>query len=75
MSSPFFLDLRDDLGPHLIDKTKLIENIVVNNSVKGHVGVVLREIDHAANAQVTSLAYIQSLLKRFDEIFFLHPSK
>jgi hypothetical protein len=42
MCSPFFPDLRKDLGPYLIDKTKLIENIVVNNRLTGHVDLVLR---------------------------------
>ena len=42
MCSPFFPDLRADLGPYLVDKTELIENIVVNNHLRGHVDLVLR---------------------------------
>jgi predicted AAA+ superfamily ATPase len=42
MYSPFFPDLRSDLGPYLVDKTKLIENIVVNNRLTGQVDLVLR---------------------------------
>jgi predicted AAA+ superfamily ATPase len=42
MNSPFFPDMRRNLGPYLVDKTKLIENIVVNNRLTGHVDLVLR---------------------------------
>jgi len=35
----------------------------------------LREIHHAANAQVTTLAYIHTVLKLFNEVIFLYPSK
>ncbi|KAF8506588.1 hypothetical protein F5888DRAFT_1643615 [Russula emetica] len=41
MTSPFFPDLRRNLGPFLIDKTDLIENIVINNWT-GDVDLVLR---------------------------------
>ena len=42
ISSTFFPELRKDLGPFLVDKTKLIENIVKNNCLTGHVDLVLR---------------------------------
>jgi predicted AAA+ superfamily ATPase len=42
LCSPFFPELREDLGPFLVDKTALVENIVVNNRLKGHVDLVLR---------------------------------
>ena len=42
MSSNFFPDLRRILGPYLVDKTKLIENIVVGHRLIGHVDLVLR---------------------------------
>jgi hypothetical protein len=42
MCSPFFPVLRKDLGPYLVDKTKLIENIVVHGHLSGHVDLVLR---------------------------------
>jgi len=42
MCSPFFPDLRRNLGPYLVDKTKLIENIVVNRRLTGNVDLVLR---------------------------------
>jgi hypothetical protein len=38
---PFFPDLRAILGPFLVDKTKLIENIVVNG-LNGDVDLVFR---------------------------------
>jgi hypothetical protein len=34
MCSPFFPELRADLGPYIVDKTKLIENIVVNRHLR-----------------------------------------
>jgi Predicted AAA-ATPase len=40
MSPNFFPALRTDLGPYLVDKTKLIENIVVR--MTGCVDLVLR---------------------------------
>jgi predicted AAA+ superfamily ATPase len=42
MCSPFFPDLRSDLGPYLVDKTELIKKIVDNNCLTGHVDLVLR---------------------------------
>jgi hypothetical protein len=42
MCSCFFPNLRRDLGPYLVDKTKLIENIVVGHRLTGHVDLVLR---------------------------------
>jgi len=42
MSSNFFPELRWELGPYLVDKTKLIENIVVQRRLTGHVDLVLR---------------------------------
>ena len=42
MSSDFFPELRRDLGPFLVDKTMLIENIVIDNRLTGHVDLVLR---------------------------------
>ena len=42
MCSSFFPQLRADLGPYLIDKTNLIENIVINSRLRGHVDLVLR---------------------------------
>jgi len=42
MCSPFFPHLRADQGPYLVDKTELIENVVVNNRLRGHVDLVLR---------------------------------
>jgi predicted AAA+ superfamily ATPase len=42
MSSNFFPNLREDLGPYLVDKTKLIENIVDSHRLTGHVDLVLR---------------------------------
>jgi hypothetical protein len=41
MCSSFFPDLREDLGRFLVDKTKLIED-VVNNRMRGKVDLVLR---------------------------------
>jgi len=41
MSSPFFPDLRKDLGRFLVDKTKLIEDIV-DSRMHGKVDLVLR---------------------------------
>jgi predicted AAA+ superfamily ATPase len=41
MCAPFFPQLREQLGPFLVDKTKLIENIV-NNGLNGTVNLVLR---------------------------------
>ena len=40
--SSFFPELRADLGPYLVDKTMLIENIIVNNRLTDHVDLVLR---------------------------------
>ena len=40
--TPFFPDLRKELGPYLVDKTMLIENIVVHNRLNGHVDLILR---------------------------------
>jgi hypothetical protein len=42
MSSSLFPELRDELGPYLVDKTKLIENIVVKRRLQYHVDLVLR---------------------------------
>ena len=42
MSSNFFPDLRGELGPYLVDKTKLIERIVVRRRLTGRVDLVLR---------------------------------
>ncbi len=42
MCTPFFPDLREELGPYLVDKTELIENIIVNKRLSGHVDLVLR---------------------------------
>ncbi|KIM74728.1 hypothetical protein PILCRDRAFT_695764 [Piloderma croceum F 1598] len=42
MSSNFFPELRGELGPYLVDKTKLIENIVVHRRLTRHVDLVLR---------------------------------
>jgi len=42
MSSNFFPVLRGELGPYLVDKTKLIENIVVHRRLTRHVDLVLR---------------------------------
>jgi Predicted AAA-ATPase len=42
MCAPFFPKLRGDLGPYLVDKTELIESIVVNNCLTGDVNLVLR---------------------------------
>ena len=42
MASNFFPDLRRSLGPYLVDKTKLIENIVDRHLLTGHVSLVLR---------------------------------
>ena len=42
MSSNFFPDLRRKLGPYLVDKTKLIEDIVVRGRLTGDVDLVLR---------------------------------
>ena len=42
MSSNFFPDLRRDLGRFLVDKTKLIENIVDRRRLTRHVDLVLR---------------------------------
>ena len=42
MCAPFFPELREDLGPYLVDKTELIESIVVNNCLTGDVDLVLR---------------------------------
>ena len=42
MSSNFFPKLRCQLGPYLVDKTKLIENIVARRRLSGHVDLVLR---------------------------------
>ena len=42
MCSPFFPDLRDGLRQFLVDKTKLIENIVINKHLDGHVDLVVR---------------------------------
>jgi Predicted AAA-ATPase len=41
MCSPFFLQLRKQLGPYLVDKTKLIENLV-ENGLNGNVDLLLR---------------------------------
>jgi hypothetical protein len=41
MCSPFFPDLRNQLGPFLVDKTKLIEKIV-DRGLNGQVDLVLR---------------------------------
>jgi hypothetical protein len=42
MSSNLFPVLRGELGPYLVDKTKLIENIVVHRRLTRHVDLVLR---------------------------------
>jgi hypothetical protein len=46
MCTPFFPKLRKELGPYLVDKTGLIENIVVNerlcHRLCGHTDLVLR---------------------------------
>ena len=42
MCSCFFPDLRWDLGPYLVDKTKLIEKIVAHRRLTGQVDLVLR---------------------------------
>ena len=45
MCTPFFPDLREELGLSLVDKTELIEDIVAKNflsSLKGHVDLILR---------------------------------
>jgi predicted AAA+ superfamily ATPase len=42
MCTPFFPGLRRKLGPYLVDKTKLIENIVLNYCLIGDVDLVLR---------------------------------
>ena len=42
MCSPFFPQLRNALRQFLVDKTQLIENIVINNHLNGHVDLVLR---------------------------------
>ena len=41
MCSPFFPDLRKDLGRFLVDKTKLIEDII-DSRMHGKVDLVLR---------------------------------
>ena len=41
LCSPLFSKLREQLGPYLVDKTKLIENIV-HNSLNGSADLVLR---------------------------------
>jgi predicted AAA+ superfamily ATPase len=41
MCSPFFPQLRKQLGPFLVDKTKLIEKII-DNGLNGNVDLVLR---------------------------------
>jgi hypothetical protein len=67
MCSPFFPQLRKQLGPFLVDKTKLIE-MIVHNSLNGNVDLdscsptqTLRQIHYAANAEVTTLAYFHAL--------------
>jgi predicted AAA+ superfamily ATPase len=42
MTGNFFPELRAELGPYLVDKTKLIENIVDNRFLACHVDLVLR---------------------------------
>lgn len=42
LCSPFLPQLRAVLGPYLVDKTELIERIVVNHRLGGHVDLVLR---------------------------------
>ena len=42
MSSSFFPDLRGELGPYLVDKTKLIGNIIDLRRLNGRVDLVLR---------------------------------
>ena len=42
MGSRLFPELRDELGPYLVDKTELIENIVVKRRLRRHVDLVLR---------------------------------
>ena len=42
MCSNFFPDIRMELGPYLVDKTKLIEKIVEDRRLNGRVDLVLR---------------------------------
>ena len=43
MSSNLFPPLREELGPYLVDKTKLIENLIVDGALTGGgVDLVLR---------------------------------
>ena len=42
LCSNYFPDLRKDLGPYLVDKTKLIEKIIKGHRLNRHVDLVLR---------------------------------
>jgi hypothetical protein len=61
--SPFFPDLRDTLGPYLVDRIHLIENIV-NSGLNGTVDLVLRprRCDKSTMLQMIKLTTLICLL-------------
>lgn len=75
--SPFFPDLRADLGPYLVDKMEPIENIDTNNRLRCHVDLVLRprRCGKSTCSSIYVGLYPLSVLKLFDQALFLHLSK
>jgi hypothetical protein len=80
MSSNFFPELRGELGPYLVDKTKLIENIVVHRRLTPML-ILFFDPDVAGNPPCCKCSsnyiglYPLYVLKLFDQFFFLHPSQ
>jgi hypothetical protein len=81
MCSPFFPDLRAQLGPFLVDKTKLIENIVVTCQANGFGSIFFFDPDAAASRPCCkcSSEYMGLLphhvLKLVVQIFFPYPPR
>ena len=73
-NTSLFPDLRRNLGPYLVDKTELIENVILNNRT-GDVGLVLRprRCGKSTMLQIESSSnyvglYPHSVLKLFDQV-------
>ena len=78
MSSNLFPPLREEPGPYLVDKTKLIENLIVDGALTGGgVDLVLQDVVENLPCCKCSSNYVAlyplSALKLCDQVFFLHP--
>ena len=80
MCSNFFPKMRKELGPYLVDKTKLIEKIVDGGRLNG-VLILFFDPDAVGSPPCYKCSsnhvglYRLSVLKLFDQFFFPSPSR